>query len=90
MPKKATSKPNITSLVFFIIIVTIYVSNTLLAGVQVFIAICFAPLAIIGLFLAYNSGIALAKYNYSRVAKNDIKISLYDCKGFNRHLQITK
>lgn len=77
IPKKAISKSNIVSLIFFIIIVIIWVPYTLpiftnTASTQVFAAIFLAPLAIVGLFLAYNSGIALAKYNYGRVVKGNL------------------
>ena len=77
MPKKAISEPNVVSLIFFIIIVIIWVPHTLpfftnTASMQVFAAIFLAPLAIVGLFLAYNSGIALAKYNYGRVVKSNL------------------
>lgn len=77
IPKKAISEPNVVSLIFFIIIVIIWVPHTLpifknVASTQVFAAIFLAPLAIVGLFLAYNSGIALAKYNYGQVVKGNL------------------
>ena len=77
IPKKAISKPSIISLIFFIIIVIIWVPHTLpffknMASVQIFAAIFLAPLAIVGLFLAYNSGITIAKYNYNQVAKGNL------------------
>lgn len=76
IPKKAISKPNVVSLIFFIIIVIIWVPHTLpfftTASAQIFVAILLAPLAIVGLFLAYNSGITLAKYNYGRVVKGNL------------------
>lgn len=77
IPKKAISKPNVDSLIFFIFIVIIWVPHTLpffanVASAQIFVAIFLAPLAIVGLFLAYNSGIALAKYNYGRVVKGNL------------------
>ena len=77
IPKKATSRPKIISLIFFIIIVVIWVPHTLpffknMASVQLFAAIFLAPLAIVGLFLSYNSGISLAKFNYERVAKGKL------------------
>jgi hypothetical protein len=77
IPKKAISKPNVVSLIYFIIIVIIWVPHTLpiitnTASMQDIVAIFLAPLAIVGLFLAYNSGIALAKYNYGRVVKGNL------------------
>lgn len=77
IPKRAVSKPKIISLIFFIIIVIIWVPHTLpffknMASVQIFVAIFLAPLAIAGLFLSYNSGISLAKFNYKRVAKGKL------------------
>lgn len=77
IPKRAVSKPKIISLIFFIIIVVIWVPHTLpfftnTASAQIFIAIYLAPLAIVGLFLSYSSGISLAKFNYERVAKDEL------------------
>ena len=43
-----------------------------MASVQIFAAVFLAPLAIAGLFLAYDSGIALAKYNYDRVLEGNL------------------
>ena len=67
IPKKAISEPDIVSSIFFIIIVLVYVPNTLFESGQILFAFYLAPLAIVGLFLAENSGLALAKYNYNRV-----------------------
>lgn len=77
IPKKAVSKPGVVSLIFFIIIVILWVPHTLpffknMASVQIFAAVFLAPLAIVGLFLAYDSGIALAKYNYDRVLEGNL------------------
>ena len=77
IPKRAVSKPKIISSIFFIIIVVIWVPHTLpffenMASAQIFIAIFLAPLAIAGLFLSYNSGISLAKYNYEQVVKGKL------------------
>ena len=77
IPKRAISKPSIVSLVLFVIIVIIWTPHTLpffknMASVQVIFAICLTPLAITGLFLAYNSGIALAKYNYNWVVRGNL------------------
>ncbi len=71
------SKPKIISLAFFIIIVVIWVPHTLpffknMASLQIFAAIYLAPLAIVSLFLSYNSGISLAKFDYKRVAKGKL------------------
>jgi hypothetical protein len=77
IPKRAVSKPKIISLAFFIIIVVIWVPHTLpffknMASMQIFAAIFLAPLAIVGLFLSYDSGISLAKFYYRRVAKGKL------------------
>lgn len=77
IPKKATSKPIIISLIFFVAIVIIWVPHTLplfsnIASMQLFVAFFLAPLAIAGLFLSYSSGISLAKFNYKRVAKGEL------------------
>lgn len=77
IPKKAVSKPGVVSLIFFIIIVILWVPHTLpffknMASVQIFAAVFLAPLAIVGLFLAYDSGIVLAKYNYDRVLEGNL------------------
>lgn len=77
IPKKAVSKPGVVSLIFFIIIVILWAPHTLpffknMASVQIFAAVFLAPLAIVGLFLAYDSGIALAKYNYDRVLEGNL------------------
>ncbi len=72
IPKRAISRPNVISSIFFIIILLIYVPNTLFAGVQLFFAIYLAPLAIVELFLAYSFGIVLAKYNYNRVKRGNL------------------
>lgn len=77
IPKRAVSKPKISSLIFFITIVVIWVPHTLpffgdMASVQISAAILLAPLAIAGLFLSYDSGISLAKLNYKRVAEGKL------------------
>ena len=77
IPRKAITKPSAVSLIFFVIIVIIWVPHTLpffknMASVQIFAAFLLAPLAIVGLFLAYNSGVTLAKYNYSQVVKGNL------------------
>ncbi|MBR2641153.1 hypothetical protein IKD49_01675 [Candidatus Saccharibacteria bacterium] len=76
-PKRVVSKPKIISLIFFIIIVVIWVPHTLpffknMASMQIIAAIFLAPLAIVGLFLSYNSGISLAKFDYKRVTKGKL------------------
>ncbi len=77
IPKKAISRPGVVSLIFFVIIVIMWVPLTLpffinKPGVQGIFAIILAPLALVGLFLAYNSGIELAKYNYNYVVKGNL------------------
>ncbi len=77
IPRRATSGPGLISTVLFIVIVILWVPHTLsfftgMASVQGLLAILLAPLAIVGLFLAYNSGISLAKYNYSWVVNGNL------------------
>ena len=77
IPKKATNRPKIISLIFFIVIVIIWVPHTLpffknMASVQIFAAIFLAPLAIVRLSLSYDSGMSLAKFNYKRIMEGKL------------------
>lgn len=78
LPKRAFTKPSVLSIVFFILITIIWVPNTLpfftnMASLQIFAAIFLAPLAVVALvFLSYNTGLSLAKYNYDKVKKGNL------------------
>ena len=76
-PKNAKQKPTILSAIFLILIIIIWVPHTLPlikngAGIQMLYAIILAPLAIIGLYLAFSSGLLLVKSNYNHIKKDKL------------------
>lgn len=79
IPKKIISKPNVTDLIAFLIIVIAWVSPTLtffapcVNTFQFGWALLLTPAAVtVGLRASYDSGIYVAKINYKKVIKDEL------------------
>ena len=71
IPKSAYNKPSKGAIIFFVIVVLLFVPNTLpfythTASVQSFLLIILSPLIIPGLVASYHAGISVSKYAYRK------------------------